>query len=147
MKLFGVSCRNPDFLSVGLCLGMVVVAGGATEQSSSNRDNPFHHTELLLASRLLPSSEVLRQDPNINHTSEPGRKFPMWNRSRPEWVLPLGRRFTHRAPEEGESIKNKSVDVIYGATLQSRAQRFRCVSKHVESLLKQTLSARFQNSS
>lgn len=63
----------------------------------------------------------------------------MWNRSRPEWVLPLGRRFTHKAPEEGESIKNKSVDVIYGATLQSRAQRFRCVSKHVESLLKQTV--------
>lgn len=68
----------------------------------------------------------------------------MWNRSRPEWVLPLGRRFTHKAPEEGESIKNKSVDVIYGATLQRRAQRFRCVSKHVELLLKQTLSVRFR---
>lgn len=63
----------------------------------------------------------------------------MWNRSRPEWVLPPGRRFTHKAPEEGESIKNKSVDVIYGATLQNRAQRFRCVSKQVESLLKQTV--------
>lgn len=106
-------------------------------------DNPFNHTELLLASHLLPSSEVLRQDPNINHTSEPNRKFPMWNRSRPEWVLPLGRRFTHKAPEEGESIKNKSVDVIYGARLQRRAERFGCVSKHVEELLKRVISVRF----
>lgn len=39
----------------------------------------------------------------------------MWSGSGPEWVLPLGRRFTHKAPEEGESVKNNSVDVIYGA--------------------------------
>lgn len=67
----------------------------------------------------------------------------MWNRSRPERVLPLGRRFTHKAPEEGESTKNKSVAVIYGARLLSRAERFGSVSKHVEELLMRAISVRF----
>lgn len=67
----------------------------------------------------------VRRYPNINHASEPGSKFPMWSMVQARVGAGAGSRVhthtrTHTRPQkEAETTGKNSLDVIYGAMLQT----------------------------